>query len=437
MAGVKPYADGIRRPLFDSCTLRADSDKIPTIRSMPARKGTHRGPAREHAVERPASAVLRSRLGGTRICICAGPGGVGKTTIAAGLGLALAREGKRVLVLTIDPAKRLASALGIGAPAAAGEPMRVDPARLAAAGVKVRGELWAMTLDVKRTFDELIVELAPDEHAREEVLSNRIYRELSSATAAGSQEVAAVAKLFELDRDRAFDVVVLDTPPSHNALDFLEAPTRLTSFLDGRAMDIFMLAGLPLRSAQRSSGGGLAARLLGGGTSLLFGIFARATGVELAGELAVFFGLLSGLRDGLRERAASVDALLREDTTSFIVVTSPEHEPAQEAAFLHHSLLDAGLPYGGLVVNRVHEGTLEDGQLDELRATLERSLDARLSARVMRSVSEFEVLVARDREALERLSRALEEPSPVSVPELGEEVDDLAGLAQVSKRLLG
>ncbi len=153
-------------------------------------------------------------------------------------------------------------------------------------------------------------------------------------------------------------------------------------------MDIFTLG---------AGRGGLPARVLGGGAALLFGVFARATGVELAGEIALFFRLLSGLREGLRERAASVDALLRDAATSFLIVTSPEHGPAEEAAFLHRSLLDAGLPYGALVVNRVHEGAFAEAELEELRATLDGSVDARLSAGVMRSVAEFEVLASRDR----------------------------------------
>lgn len=385
--------------------------------------------------------TLRARLAGKRVLICAGPGGVGKTTVAAALGLGVAREGERVLVLTIDPARRLAGALGMapGGGALAGDPMLVDPDRLKAAGIEMRGELWAMTLDVKRTFDELIGELAPDEDSRQELLENRIYRELSSA-AAGSQEVAAVAKLYELDRDRAFDVIVLDTPPSHNALDFLQAPTRLASFLEGRAMDIFIAAGSPLRSApllSRLAPKGVAARLLGGGTALLFSLFARATGVELAGDLALFFRLLSDLRDGLRERARGVEALLRDQATSFLIVTSPEREPAREAAFLHASLQEAGMPYGALIVNRVHEGRLEDHELAELRALFERRLDPRLAARVLQSVTDFEVLVARDADTLARLARELGEDAPVSVSELGAEVDDLVGLASVARRLLG
>src|SRR3954466_9218522 len=156
---------------------------------------------------------------GKRIVICAGPGGVGKTTCAAAIAMGLAERGAKVAVVTIDPAKRLADALGLDE--LGNEPRLVDPARFAGHGVEVRGELWAMMRDAKRTFDELIERLAPDERTRDEVLANRIYQELSSAVA-GSQEFTAVAKLYELSRDERFDVVVLDTPPSRNALDFLD-----------------------------------------------------------------------------------------------------------------------------------------------------------------------------------------------------------------------
>jgi anion-transporting ArsA/GET3 family ATPase len=386
--------------------------------------------------------------------------------------MGLANQGQRVLVLTIDPARRLASALGLTEPGSAtrtptGDPMLVDPKRLAASGVSMRGELWAMTLDVKTTFDGLIAEVAPDESARRAMLSNRVYQELSAA-AAGSQEVAAVAKLFELDRERAFDIVVLDTPPSRNALDFLEAPTRLSSFLEGRAMDMFLLAsGIKSRPQATPAGVGgsqtrgvgdhgaswsplhpatliprlapkaMASRLVGGGAGLLLTVFARATGVEVVEDLATFFRLLSTLRDSLQERASSVEALLRDPATTFLIVTSPEHEPVREAVFLYGSLQSAGMSYGALVVNRVHEGGLDGHDVAELRALLDRQLGEPLTARVVRSVSDFEVLASRDRESLERLSRVLEERSPVSVPELGEDIDDLAGLERVAERLLG
>ncbi len=171
-------------------------------------------------------------LEGKRICVCAGSGGVGKTTTSAAIALGMAAQGAKVAVVTIDPAQRLANALGVEE--LPNEPHRVEAGRLAEAGLEVQGELWAMMLDPKRTFDELIDRVAPDPERAEEIKANRVYRELSSAVS-GSQEFTAVAKLYDLDREHDFDLLVLDTPPSRNALDFLEAPQRLSSFLEGSA----------------------------------------------------------------------------------------------------------------------------------------------------------------------------------------------------------
>src|SRR3954465_14796024 len=173
---------------------------------------------------------LEPILTGRRIVICAGPGGVGKTTTAAAVAMGMAERGLKVAVVTIDPARRLANSLGLET--LGKEPRLIAPARFAAHGVEIRGELWAMMLDAKRTFDELIERLAPDPATRDDVLGNRIYQQLSGA-GAGSQGFAAVAKLYGLGRSGRFDVLVLDTPPSRNALDFLDAPDRLTGFLEG------------------------------------------------------------------------------------------------------------------------------------------------------------------------------------------------------------
>ena len=188
---------------------------------------------------------LGERLREKSVLVCVGAGGVGKTTTSAALALGLAQQGQQVAVVTIDPARRLASALGLAE--LPSEPRRIDPALLAEQGVPAGGELWAMMLDAKRTFDELITRLAPDEQAREEILANPVYRELSTAVA-GSHELSAIAKLYELHEEHDFDVIVLDTPPSRNALDFLDAPNRLLGFLDGQGA-----AGVPrARRADRA-----------------------------------------------------------------------------------------------------------------------------------------------------------------------------------------
>ena len=188
-------------------------------------------------------------------------------------------------MVTIDPAKRLANSLGLEE--LGNEPRLVDPAVFEAAGVEMKGELWAMMLDAKRTFDEVIERLAPDEKTRDEILENRIYQELSNAVA-GSQEYTAMSKLYDLDREHDFDLLVLDTPPSRNALDFLDAPDRLTQFLEGRALQVF------LRPA------GLAGRIVGRGTGVVFSVLKRVTGVDLLQDLSVFFRSLGGLIDGLQ-----------------------------------------------------------------------------------------------------------------------------------------
>src|SRR3954447_16955830 len=230
-------------------------------------------------------------LAGRRIVICAGPGGVGKTTTAAAVAMGMAERGLRVAVVTIARARGLANALGLEA--LDNEPKLIDPARFAAHGVEIRGELWAMMLDAKRTFDELIERLAPDARTRDEVFANRIYQQLSSAVA-GSQEFTAIAKLYELDQEGGFDLLVLDTPPSRNALDFLDAPGRLTHFFQGRAIRMF------LRPA------GLSSKLLGRGTGVVFHLLRRVTGVDLLEDLSVFFRSLGGMVDGFAARARRV-----------------------------------------------------------------------------------------------------------------------------------
>lgn len=355
--------------------------------------------------------------------MCAGPGGVGKTTVSAALALGLAAGGRRVAVVTIDPAKRLATALGLQE--LGGEPQLIEPERLLAGGLAVEGELWAMTLDVKSTLDKLIGTLAPDSGTREEILGNRIYRDLSSAVA-GSQELSAVAKLYELHNEGGFDTIVLDTPPSRNALDFLDAPTRLERFLGGRAIGMFLAPG------------GLAARLLGRPTFMIFSIFARAAGIDLLGDLTAFFRSLAGTIEGMLERARSVGELLRDPhTTSFLIVTSPERDPAQEAISLREHLACEGMPFGGLIVNRVHMDGLAGHTLEEVRSLLAPQLGERLAARVADNLADFDVLVRRDEQTIAHLRDALGEPQPILIPQLEEDVQDIGSLAKVAAHLVG
>lgn len=350
-------------------------------------------------------------LGGKRVVVCAGAGGVGKTTTAAAVALGLAARGARVAVVTIDPARRLANALGLQA--LKNEPERVDAARLAGHGIEVTGELWAMMLDPKRTFDELIARLAPDERSRDDVLANRIYQQLSGAVA-GSQEYTAMAKLYELHRDGGFDVIVLDTPPSRNALDFLDAPDRLTGFLEGKALRAFLAPT------------GLAAKLVGRGTSVVLAALRRVTGVELLDDLSTFFGSLAGLLAGFRERAEGVKALLADPATTFLIVASPEHEPVQEAIFFAEQLRAAGLPFGGLVVNRTHS---------PVRGDVPEGLPDDLVLRVRTSAAELDALADRDAAAITRLEAELGIDRAIVVPHLPDDVHDIDGLVAVERHL--
>ena len=344
--------------------------------------------------------------------VCAGSGGVGKTTTAAALAMGMAERGHKVAVVTIDPARRLADSLGLEE--LGNEPRLVDPERFSAHGVTIEGELWALMLDSKGTFDELIERLAPDEQTALEVLSNRIYQQLSNSVA-GSQEFTAIAKLYELDQEGGYDLLVLDTPPSRNALDFLDAPGRLTGFFQGRAIKMF------LRPA------GLGGRILGRGTGVVFGLLERLTGVDLLHDLSVFFRALGGMIDGFTERASRVGALLEDPGTTFLIITAPRHDPAEEAIFFHRKLRDADMPFGGLIVNRLHAPVDGDG--------VPAGLPEDLARRVETTAAEIEALAEREQASLARLREMLADPPMIVIPELDGDVHDVEGLARMREHL--
>jgi len=359
-------------------------------------------------------------MAGKRVCVCTGSGGAGKTTVAAAVGMGLAARGLRTAVVTIDPARRLATSLGLEE--LGNVPRLVDPARFATRGLDLRGELWAMMLDPKRTFDELIELLAPDAAARDAILGNRIYQELSSAVA-GSQEFTAVAKLYELDRSGRFDAIVLDTPPSRNALDFLDAPARLTEFLEGRALKV-LSAPTGVAAIIAARGGGLVLRLL-----------RRVTGVDLLDDLAAFFQALGGVTGGLTERAAAVGRVLEDPATTFLIVASPEPTPVQEAIFLRLRLREADMPFGGLVVNSVRMLAEPPPVVDEGALVADFGGDAGLAARSLRTLHDLRALAARDAAGLERLRRELSGEPPILVPQLDRDVHDVDGLVAVHRFL--
>jgi anion-transporting ArsA/GET3 family ATPase len=361
-------------------------------------------------------------LEGKDICICAGSGGVGKTTTSAAIALGMAARGLRVCVLTIDPAKRLADSLGMKE--LGNEAERVDPELFERQGVEMKGELWAMMLDAKATFDELVARQAPDEESRDRVLENRIYQQISSALA-GSQEYMAMEKLFELHTEGRFDLLVLDTPPTRNALDFLDAPRRLTQFIEGRSLRVFMKPT------------GLAARVAGRGASAALSVLKRIVGFDLIADLAEFFNAFSGMVDGFQARARRVNGLLADERTCFLVVCGPQGEPIDEAVYFHRKLVEAKLPFGGVIVNKVHYPAerLRGDAVDIEGALAARLGDEDLARRVAENFADYQALAERDARNIARLTEELRTSAVIRVPYLDEDVHDLGGLAEVDRYL--
>ncbi|HUQ07752.1 MAG TPA: ArsA-related P-loop ATPase [Kofleriaceae bacterium] len=277
-----------------------------------------------------------------QILVCVGSGGVGKTTTAAALALAGARIGRRTLVITIDPAKRLASSLGL---AELGHEIQEVAPDLVKAGVGANAaSLSAMMLDQKRAFDEVVERHAKDPAAVKRILANPVYAQISGSLA-GSQEYAAMAKLHELDATGRFDLIVVDTPPTAHALDFLDAPEKLTSAIDSPAIDWF----------RKLQGGGRSGwSLLGKTGSFVLARLAKFVGSQFLDDLGVFFTEFNDILGGFRQRAEETFSLLRQPKVGFVLVSSPEPMALREALFFHERLVASKMPLAGFVINRVH-----------------------------------------------------------------------------------
>ncbi len=365
-------------------------------------------------------ALLGRALQERRVLVVCGSGGVGKTTTAAALALHAAGRGRRVLVCTIDPSRRLATSLGLGR--LSGRPRPIDiPGRGASGGT---GSLDAMVLDVKSTFDELVGRYTPDEAARRRILDNRFYRQVSSAVA-GSHEYMAMEKLLELATDDRWDLVVLDTPPTRHALDFLEAPDRLVDFLDTSVLRWFLkpyfAAGrLTLKVATRT--GAVALKLAD-----------RFLGLEFLQDLSEFFLAFESMYDGFKERAARVHALLREASSGFVLVAAPTPLALEEALYFHRRLTEKEMPFVAFIVNRIHP--------DPARATNRgrgrgrAALSPTLASKLLETFREQQTLAAVEERAVARLEVDARE-KPILVPEFEHDVHDLKGLAAFAETVL-
>jgi anion-transporting ArsA/GET3 family ATPase len=361
-----------------------------------------------------------------QIIVCAGSGGVGKTTTAAAIALRAAIEGKKAVVLTIDPARRLASSLGLKE--LHNSPTKVNKRKFDSAGVKPDGELHAMMLDTKSTFDEVVLRYAPNPQQAERILDNRFYRNISG-TLSGTQEYMAMEKLYELHSEGHYDLIVMDTPPTRNALDFLDAPRRLTSFFESRVLRWFLL---PYARA----GGGLM-RVANVAAITFLKVLKRIVGGPVLKDTAEFFGNLEGMYDGFKRRARAVAALLQSDVTAFVVVTSPAEEAVTEATYFASRLNEAHFPFGALVVNRVHPRFGDGVQSRPRQRSKLKSLDddARLLAKLLDNEIDFMRVVQREERNLKALARKIPRHRWVRVPYLEQEAVDFPGLLAIADRL--
>jgi anion-transporting ArsA/GET3 family ATPase len=360
------------------------------------------------------------------VIVCAGSGGVGKTTTAASIALRAALEGRKAAVLTIDPARRLASSLGLKE--LTNEPTKVGAKKFTAAGLSPTGELHAMMLDTKSTFDKVVLRYAPSKEQAEKILENKFAQSISS-TLSGTQEYMALEKLYELHAEGGFDLLVIDTPPTRNALDFLDAPKRVTDFFDSRVLRWFLLPYM------KAGGGMMRFANVAAGTFLK--IVQRIVGTDVLKDTAEFFGSMEGLYEGMKQRAREVANLLRSDATSFIVVTSPSEDSVSEATFFASRLNESGLPFGALVVNRVHPKYGDGiGVKPRQLAKLEKGGgDARLLAKLLDNEEAFMRVVNLEEQNLETLARKIPRHRWVRVPYLEREAVDFPGLVAIADQL--
>lgn len=380
----------------------------------------------------PPGADLTSVIRDKRILVTVGAGGVGKTTTAAALGLVGARSGRDSLVITIDPARRLAVSLGLEDLGA--ERRAVPPDKMRAAGA-TEGRMSAMMLEPKRTFDELIKRHTSDPQVLDRVMRNKIYHELSTRLA-GGQEYAAMEELYHLATSSEHELIILDTPPTANAFDFLEAPSKMVDVLDGPAARLFVKT--------YEQAGRFNFKLLSFGASYVFKRIARFIGGEFLDDIAQFFGDLHSMLDGVRTRAAQVMELLAGEQTGFVLVTGPDPRAIDEAIGFFERLVDGGMHPSAFIVNRVHPLQEVSLSVDELREQLVRrcgqapAVVSRLAPLILDAHQQVQSLAGVDATEIARLREACGEQYPyVSIPLLDDDVYDIGGLVELGRYLEG
>ncbi len=367
-----------------------------------------------------------------RVLVTVGAGGVGKTTTAAALGVAAAARGKRVLCLTIDPARRLAEALGLER--MSGEEQAIDHALFERAGMPMQGSLTAMMLDTKRTFDELVLKYSSSPERAQKLLDNKLYQYVSTSLA-GTQEYMAMEKLVAVQRDPRFDLVILDTPPTANALDFLDAPGRLVEAVDSPTMRWFVQA--------FESTGKVGFNLLARSAAIVLRGLGRITGGGFLAAMAEFITELNDLFGGFKQRAQMVEASLRGPEVSFVLVTSPAPMSLEESLFFSERLDRANMPRGAFVVNRFRLPPLwadappTEGDAEQALAARGPHLDDGGPQRVVRAHADAVKLAQRDDAQVRILRERVGGKLPiVRVPELASDVHDLKNLGEIAEMLM-
>ncbi|WP_164700912.1 ArsA family ATPase [Modestobacter sp. KNN46-3] len=358
----------------------------------------------------------------TRIIVCCGSGGVGKTTTSAALALAAAEAGREVVVLTIDPARRLAQSLGL-------VELDNEPRLVETPGAP--GELHAMMLDMKRTFDDVVAAHSTPERAQV-IFENPFYQALSSSFA-GTQEYMAMEKLGQLRASDRWDLVIVDTPPSRSALDFLDAPNRMSRFLDGTM--------IRLLTAPARAGGRAGVRFVGAGFLLFSRIISKILGGQLLNDISAFVSALDTMFGGFRERADATYEMLRQPGTSFVVVAAPEPDALREASYFVDRLSTEGMPLAGLVLNRTHPPATTALSATRAEGAAEAVAEAggpgsKLAAGALRVHAERMTVATREQRLADRFTSAHPEVPVRTVPAAAGDVHDLDGLRVMGEALL-
>jgi len=376
----------------------------------------------------PLAAIVENR----HVVVCCGTGGVGKTTTAAVFAIEAAKRGRNAVVVTIDPAKRLADTLGVDTLGHAVQ--EIDRRRWDPDGRAPRaGRLSAVMLDTETTFDGLVVRYAKDEEQVQRILENRFYRNIAGALS-GTQEYMAMEKLHELHEDGGYDLIVVDTPPTRHALDFLDAPNRLIRLLDNR---VFRLLMMPTRAYLRVASAAVQAFLRR---------VTKVVGAEVVDDVVAFFRAFEGMEQGFRDRAAAVEQLLGDPTTAFVLVTAARRDAVDEAEFFADRLAESGLGVAALVVNRMLPAFASEEAVPGLRARAASLRSAKIAdergaaaARRLASryddLADFAAFAARERSELAGVAARLDTDVVAYVAELPHDVHDFAALAEVARHL--